>query len=254
MSKSIKPFLVLPLLLLSSCASKQDLLVVTDDLRKLKSDAETVKSQSAGSYTDVQQLRDEVLRLQGLLEEMGHSNHQEFARLGVEDSLLIHKVDELESRVQKIEQYPALAKFVSKASPVPLKLNDAPSADKKRELPSDAVLLKDGLEQLAKKNYTGARESFTTVVKSYPKSDLADDAQFHLAESYFSEKGYEQAILAYQVVIAKYPKSNQRPAALYKQAIAFERIGDAQHAKERFKDLLNVYPASPEADLVRKRK
>jgi tol-pal system protein YbgF len=254
MSKGIKPFLVLPLLLLSSCASKQDLLVVSDDLRKLKSDAETVKSQSAGSYTDVQQLRDEVLRLQGLLEEMGHTHHQEIARLGVEDSLLINKVDELESRVQKIEKYPALAKFVSKVSSPPLKPNDALSTDKKQELPSDAVLLKDGLDKLLKKSHAAARESFSALVKSYPKSDLADDAQFHLADSYFSEKWYEKAILEYQAVIAKYPKSNKRPAALYKQALSFEAIGDAQNAKARFKDLLNVYPASPEADLVRKRK
>jgi tol-pal system protein YbgF len=242
MNKKIKPFIFFPLLALSACASKQDLLVVEDNLKKLKSDSETIKSQSAVSYSDVQQVRDEVSKLKGSIEEISHTNSQTFGRLGMEDSLLVHKVDEFELRLQKLEQY-IVPKEEKPTSAVPSSSIPA----------TDAALLDEGLEKLNKNNFAGARESFSLLLKSTPASALADKAQFYLAESYFSEKWYEKAILEYQVVIAKYTKSIRRAAALYKQALSFELIGDKAHAKERYRDLVNVYPASPQALLARKK-
>ncbi len=253
MHNKIKPFLFFPVLALSACASKQDLLVVEDNVRKLKTESETIKSQSAVSYSDVQQVRDEVSRLQGSIEEISHNSRQNFGRLGMEDSLLVHKVDELESRLQKIEQYILLAKQESLAPAVPLKQNDAVDGTKKPLPQTDTALLREGLERLKNKSYAAARESFGLLLQATPPSTLVDEAQFYTAESYFDEKWYEKAILEYQAVIAKYTKSSKRPAALYKQAISFELIGDQVNAKARFGDLVKVYPASPQASLARKK-
>lgn len=245
MNSKVKPFLFLPLIMLSACASKQDLVVVADDLRKLKTDSETIKVQSAGSYSDIQLVRDEVARLQGRVEERDFKNKQAFARLGVEDSLLVHKldkVDDMELRLERIEEYLGLTRKV-----------DAAVVPTSAEALSDAGLLKEGLDKFTKKDYTSARESFSSLLKSFPKSGLADNAQFQIAESYFNEKKYEDAILEYQKVIAKYTKSGRRSAALYKQAISLEKIGDVVNSKLRFKTLIDVYPASPEATLARKK-
>jgi tol-pal system protein YbgF len=244
MHKKIKPFIFFPVLALSACASKQDLLVVEDNLNKLKADSETVKSQSAVSYSDVQQVRDEVSRLKGSIEEISHNNSQTFGRLGMEDSLLVHKVDELELRLQKLEQYIApSAKSETLSSAVPSSPKPA----------TDAASLNEGLEKLNKNDNAGARESFTLLLQSSPTSSLVDKAQFYLAESYFSEKWYEKAILEYQIVISKYTKSSKRPAAFYKQALSFELIGDAVNAKARFSDLVKAYPSSSQAALARKK-
>ena len=83
MNKQIKSFLLLPFLVLSSCATRQDLIVVEDDLRKLKTESETIKTQSAGSYSDVQKVNDEIARLQGSIEEAAHKNRELFGRLGM---------------------------------------------------------------------------------------------------------------------------------------------------------------------------
>ena len=243
MHKKIKPFLFFPVLALSACASTQDLLVVEDNVRKLKTESETIKTQSAVSYSDVQQVRDDVSRLQGSIEEISHNNRQTFGRLGMEDSLLVHKVDELELRLQKIEQSIASAKQENLSSSPPL-----PSVPL-----TDAALLSDGEEKLNKKSYPAARESFTLLLQRKPASALDDEAQFYVAESYFGEKWYEKAILEYQVVISKYTKSSKRPAALYKQALSFELTGDAVNAKARYRDLVNIYPASSQAALARKK-
>ncbi|MEI8033435.1 MAG: tol-pal system protein YbgF [Chlorobiaceae bacterium] len=252
MNRKIKPVILFSLLLVTACASKEDLIVVKDEVQKLKTDAESVKTQSAGSYSDVQQVRDEVSRLQGRIEEVAHTNRQSFARLGMEDSLLVHKADDLESRLKKIEEYLALDKQESSLAAAPDKKAGEAGAPK-AEVAADAALLAAGNEQLAKKSYAAARESYSSLLKSYPKSELVSEAQFQLAESFFAEKWYEKAILEYQQVIAKYTKSVRRPAALYKQAVSFEKIGDAPNAKARFKSLVNLYPASPEARLARKK-
>ena len=243
MHKKIKPFIFFPVLALSACASKQDLLVVEDNVRKLKTESETIKTQSAVSYSDVQQVRDDVSRLQGSIEEISHNNRQTFGRLGMEDSLLVHKVDELELRLQKIEQSIAFVKRDGFSEPSPVQ--PAPL--------TDAALLSDGEVKLNEKNYAAARESFSLLLQRTPASALSDEAQFFVAESYFGEKWYEKAILEYQVVISKYTKSSKRPAALYKQALSFELTGDTVNAKARFKDLVNIYPSSPQAALARKK-
>ncbi len=260
MNKKIKPFFYLPVFALASCASKQDLNVVAYDVRKLKTESETIKSQTAVSYADVQQVRDDVLRLQGRLEEIAHksgesahSNENSFRRLGTQDSLLFHQVGDLDSRLLKIEQYLGLGKEAAQ-SPVLLSgQKDSVAVNTASGTLTDAALLNGGMEKLKQNSYAAARESFSTLLRTWPKSDLADDAQFFIAESYFNEKWYEKAIVEYQVVISKYAKSNKRPGALYKQARSFEILGDTTSAKTRYKDLVNTYPTSFEAGLAKKK-
>lgn len=253
MNKKIKPFLVIPFLLLSSCASKQELVVVKDDLLKLKTDSETIKTQTAVSYSDVQQVRDEVSRLQGSIEEIRHNNLQTFGRLGMEDSLLVHKADDLDSRLQRIERYLGIDKDAVASQSAVIQKSGAVADTTKPAILPEQRLLNEGVEKLAKRSYSAARENFTAIMQTYPKSPLVSDAQFYLAESYFDEKWYEKAILEYQVVIAKYTKSSKRPAALYKQALCFEKIGDPASAKARFSSLVSLYPAAPESKLAKKK-
>ncbi len=253
MNNKMKPFLFLPVFALAACASKGDFIVVQDDVQKLKTEAETIKSQSAVSYSDVQQVRDEVSRLRGDIEESNHKNSKSLSRLGIEDSLLVHQVGDLESRLLKIEQYLGIGKGLILSTATSPEQKDSVAVAKTPGKLSDAALLKAGVESLAKKKYVAARESFNALLKSYPKSVAVDSAQFLIAESYFSEQWYEKAILEYQVVIAKFLISTKRPAALYKQARSFEMIDDLVNAKARYKDLINVYPASPEAGLAKKR-
>ena len=242
-------FFLFPVVALGGCASKSDLVVVSDDVRKLRTESETIKSQSAASYSDVQQVRDEVAQLQGKLDEMGYRNRQTFGRLGLEDSLLVQKMDNIDTRLGRIEQQLGLGS----QKPVAPKGSAVAAGSVPASASTDSALLNDGVQKLSKNSYASARESFTSLMQTYPKSSLFDDAQFYIAESYFSEKWYEKAVLEYQVVIAKYTKSNKRPTALYKQGLAFEQLGDQVNAKARFRDLLNVYPASPEAAMAKKK-
>lgn len=234
--------------------------MVEYDVRKLKTESETIKSQTAGSFADVQQVRDDILRLQGGLEEVSHksseiarSNDKTFRRLSAEDSLLVSQYGDIVTRLEKIEQYLGLGKEATQSPERLSGQKDSVTVKTASGTLTDAALLNGGLEKLKQNNYGAARESFSTLLRTFPKSELASDAQFFIAESYFSEKWYEKAILEYQVVISKYTKSSKRPAALFKQARSFEMIGDAINSKSRYTDLVNVYPKSPEAGLAKKK-
>jgi len=98
--------------------------------------------------------------------------------------------------------------------------------------------------------YEEAIAGFKDFVKKHPKSDLADNAQFWIGESYMGLKQYEQAILAFQQVIKNYPKGNKAANAMLRQAIAFYEINDKISSKLLLKKLIKEHPRSPEAEIA----
>ncbi len=262
---NVRKILLFPCLLLSACATHSDMVYVQGEVSKLKQDSEAIKTQSAGSYSEITQYREELASVKGGLEELRHDYSASQKRFDVEDSLMVRKSDAFEARLARIEQYLGLSETPAlpnapQAAVVADSTKGKPPAPPavKAEKPAATVatgeeLLKEGVAKLKKSDNAGARESLAAFMTKNPKSPLVADAQFYVAESYFNEKWYEKAILEYQVVIAKYTKSARRAAALYKQAVSFEKIGDAANAKARFKDVVSVYPKSPEAALAKKK-
>src|SRR6188474_2481883 len=75
-----------------------------------------------------------------------------------------------------------------------------------------------------------AVQGFETYLKTYPKSDLADDAQYYIGESYAGDSKYREAAAAYEKMIRDYPSSDQLPEAYYKTGITYERLGQPDKA------------------------
>jgi len=91
-------------------------------------------------------------------------------------------------------------------------------------------------------NNRSAREQFKKFLNTYKDSELADNAQFWIGESYYREKKFEEAILSFEDLIKSYPKSAKIPEAYYKQALSFGAINDTVAAKAKLEMLLNEYP------------
>ena len=73
-----------------------------------------------------------------------------------------------------------------------------------------------------------AVQGFETYLKTYPKSDLADDAQYYVGESYSGDSKFREAVGAYERMIRDYPQSDILPEAWYKVGITYERLGAAR--------------------------
>ncbi len=103
------------------------------------------------------------------------------------------------------------------------------------------------------RKYKEARQKFDAFIKEFPKGKLADDAQFWIAETYYSEKDFEGAIFAYETLLKKYPNSEKAPAALLKQGFSFIEVGDKKTGKVLLEQLIELYPNSKEAELAKKK-
>ncbi len=104
-----------------------------------------------------------------------------------------------------------------------------------------------GVKEFADGNYEGARALLREYLAAAPKSDEAPDAMFFIADSYFKEKFYEEAILEYQNIIETWPASPKIPLCQLNQGIALLKIGKPNEASLFFESLIEAYPDSPEA-------
>jgi tol-pal system protein YbgF len=96
-----------------------------------------------------------------------------------------------------------------------------------------------------------AIQGFETYLKTYPKSDLADDAQYYIGESYAGDNKFREAATAYEKVIRDYPSSDILPEAWYKAGISYDRLGQADKAREAFDFVVKTYPDSDAGRLAR---
>jgi len=85
---------------------------------------------------------------------------------------------------------------------------------------SDRDNYQAAFELLKEERYDMAASSFKEFLVAFPDSELVDNAQYWLAESYYASDDFEQALADFQVVIDKYPRSSKVPDALLKMGLS----------------------------------
>lgn len=99
--------------------------------------------------------------------------------------------------------------------------------------------------------WTLAIEGFQNYIKSFPRSEQADDAQYWIGDTYFLDKKYRDAIAAYDMVIKNYPTSNKLPEAYYKRGLAYENLGQTDQARASFDFAAKTYPDTDAGKLAK---
>jgi len=91
---------------------------------------------------------------------------------------------------------------------------------------------------------------FDTYIKTFPRSDLTDDAQFYIGETHYNDGRFANAVIAYDEVIVSYSEGDVVPEAQYKKGLALDRLGDTDQARETFQTVLDSFPDSRMAALA----
>lgn len=151
---------------------------------------------------------------------------------------LEEKIDQLGSRQLELEGAIPAKEVVSDVKGISTRAGD---------------LYKDAYETLQKGSVEAARRKFEAFLKQYPNTDLSDNAQFWIGETYYVKKDFEKAILEYEKAITKYPEGDKIPAALFKQAFAFLELGDKTNGRNLLKRVIERYPNSEQAQMAKKR-
>jgi tol-pal system protein YbgF len=266
---------VFALFSLSSCAYDNDMTYLNDQVtalnKRVKSleegrgrDVEGVRSGQVGLRSDIDQMQGEIRRISGRTEENERLIKRSFEKdLGDQDATktkvkeLSDRVAELEKKVKGQQETPGTESPVvqerkgqEEVASKPAEPGvTAPGAIKNKEV----ELYEKALRSFREGKYEESIDGFKSFVKTYPKSDRADNAYFWIGDSYMALKQYEQAILSFQDVVKKYPKGNKVPNALLKQAQAFLEIKDKTSAEVLFKKVVKSYPGTSEATIAQKK-
>jgi len=105
-------------------------------------------------------------------------------------------------------------------------------------------------QDLTRGNHGLAIMGFQEVLAKFPDSELADNAQYWIGESYYAQKDYKQALKEFGKTIDTYPKGDKLPAAMLKAALCQQQLGDKKTAKATLQKLIDRYPNSEEARLA----
>jgi tol-pal system protein YbgF len=92
---------------------------------------------------------------------------------------------------------------------------------------------------------------FDMYLRTFPRSDLADEAQFYIGECNYADGKNQEAVQAYTQVITNYPRGQSVAPAYYKRGLAFERLGQIDRARESFEAVIKTFPESDAARLAK---
>jgi len=101
--------------------------------------------------------------------------------------------------------------------------------------------------------YDLAIQGFEMFIKSFPKSDSADNAQVNIGNSYLQDGKPEKAVEAYDKAIRAYPGGDAIPEAYFKKGLALQSLKDLDGARAVWEFAVKNFPESDAGRLSKQR-
>ncbi len=236
-------------------ASKENQVEFKRELENLEKRLDKNHSISPEEYAElkynIQTGKEDLQRIEGLIEEINHSfeDYSQKDRQAIE--MKFERLDQAISR--NYEKIIKLEKYMGFEPSAGGDTASLPVGPEKLTKSSEQQLYDFAKKLFDDGDKENARIQFENFINKYPESDNADNARFWIADSYYTEKWFEKAILEYQKVLEEYPKGNKLAAARLKQGYAFAELGEKANARLILKELVKKHPDSNEAKYAQKK-
>ena len=92
-----------------------------------------------------------------------------------------------------------------------------------------------------------------TFLRTYPRHEYADNAQYWLGEAFYASKDYQHALVEFRATIETYPRGNKVPDALLKVGYCYQALGQADKARAVLEQVVYLYPKTEPAALAARR-
>jgi len=194
------------------------LIKLTELERRLQNIERVVQNQSLVNLT--QQVSSAERRgdeMQGRVEELEHRSESASER---QRQLYV----DLDSRIQELETSVQAQNSAGGTGGGALQPGQLPMPGG-----SDRDNYQAAFELLKEQRYEPAASAFEQFLTTFPDSELADNAQYWLAESNYVTQQFDQALSEFETVIGSFPDSRKVPDALLK-------IGYCNYELERWED------------------
>ena len=205
-----------------------------------KAGGDTQQRQIAELMAGLDNLRVEFQSINGRIDDLGRDNRAVTDELELIKDDMGLQLSSLDNRVVELEQQ--TSNQTAMVQPPQQAEQKQPTVQTAEQLYQEALELVRN-----QKKFAEGRNMLESFSKKYPEHDLYINALYWIGEAYYGEKKYESAILQFQDVISKYPSNAKAPAAMLKQALAFNALGDGENARTTMQKLLEEYPDSPQA-------
>jgi tol-pal system protein YbgF len=287
LSYTVPAFLLALSCLLSACATTSDVELLRQDVNRLQRDSQTTKGDldilkekttgiakeesfnvvrmnQAEIQSQLANVAKDIQVLSGRFDENKYSSEKTLRDWTSEMDLMKAQIASLERQTKEMKDKLAAFEGQSKLPKESSKEQELEKNPEQKEAGAgESQTVKprasDRLGQyetaynaFKNKRYKEAREKFDAFIKEFPKDELADNAHFWIAETFYNERDFEGAILSYETFLKQYPKSKKAQNALLKQGLSFIEIGDKKTGKAILEQLIERYPRTKEAELAQK--
>ncbi len=99
-------------------------------------------------------------------------------------------------------------------------------------------------DALKRGRYGEAVEGFQGLLRDYPGSQLADDAQYWIAEAHYVTREFESALIGYRAVVDGYAGSQRVPEALLKIGYLQYELGAYDNARATLSQIIERFPGT----------
>ena len=256
---------------LGSCAYDQQLTYLNDQIvsleRRMTTLQETmngelnaIQDKEAESAARIDQLEQDTVRLSEEVEDNGvvisGIVERDLSEMLFSLEALTQKVADLESGIrrpydQPEQRVPVAENRAEVGSPIGGEETGTEGSDE--SISTERALYNASKDSFDQGRFEESMEGFKRFLDRFPKSELADNAQYWVGECYMALKKYDRAIAAYEDVKKKYPEGNKVPDAMLKQAMAFLEKGDETSTRILLKRIVSAFPESDQAKVAEQR-
>ncbi len=204
---------------------------------------ENQQLQVAESLAGLDNLRVEFQSVNGRIDDISRDNQVLSDELQLIRDDIGLQLTALENRLAGLEQGSAPA----------LKPQPEETAKPKQAEPTAEELYQQALDLIrTQKDFVAGRKKLEMFIQQYPDHELYVNALYWIGEAFYGEKKYEMSILQFQDVISKYANHSKAPAAMLKQGLAFNALGDGENARTTMQKLIEEYPKSSQVGMAKK--
>ena len=118
---------------------------------------------------------------------------------------------------------------------------------------SEQAAYMQALNSLKDAKYAAAETELGQFLAAYPKSDLADSAEYWLGQTYYASGSFQKAADAYRTLIDKWPKSSKAPDALLQLGDSEYELQEYSKARATLGEVVKRYPGSSAASQAGRR-
>lgn len=226
--------LLAPVLLVSGCASRKQVFQVQEDLYRIRTDLDSLKRQQRETAAALEMVNRDLRDMRSTAE--------------YGSSTLEQKVQQMASRLDEI-----LNRLNRTLAPLEEFVRRQAAGDTTRSAGMGVDYYDAAMRDLSLGNYDLAEVGFLQFLEAYPKNDLADDARYGLAETYYARKNYAAAITEFQRVITMNPQGGKTPAAMLKLGLCQRAQQADREARRTWEDLIKRFPHADEARVAQQR-